>query len=221
LLCFLVSVHPREEIAPYMGAKFDYGPACPACGSGGVLLPGSGFPARALPAKRSYALTSSTVLLVTGNLLQNLRQFPNSDQWLVQLEDNKKRQPLPWYAIWSKTTLPPAFTRSKGFALQPESRFTCSVCDRNRWTTSFEQPFEYIYSRTEMSKLCRPAIPTGGDVPDVVSTWERHGCGSPIDGSEKVWRVPTPYTFVSQRVYQVLKKHMKGKLHAIPATLVE
>jgi len=222
LLKISFSVRSREELAPYMGAKFDYSTACPACGSGGTLLPGSGFPARALPAKRTCAVTSLTVLLVTGDLLQDLRQFPNSEQWLVQLADNKKRHPLPWHAVWSRTTLPPAFTRSKGFALQPDDpRFACSICDRNRWATSFEQPYEYVYSREEVRKACGDAIPEAHTVPDVASTWERDGCGSPIDGSATVWRVPTPYTFVSQRVYRILRKHMKKHLYGDPATLVD
>lgn len=222
LLHIRFEVDMKGDIGPSKGTKYDLTGACPYCNSGAAVVPPFCLEARALPKKRIIAESHQEVALISGVLLEELQDRPGSQSWLIPVADSKSAMSLAWAAILPRATLPRVEKATKGFFRYMKTGEhewgPCPVCDQDNWSTTGDEPFQPVYSRSKVQEACNPFLFLDQDFPDAAATWERIYSGARPNGPDKV---STPFIFVNQKIYQILKRHAGKYLRAIPATLID
>lgn len=221
-LQFYFNVELKGEIGPSQGTQYDLNGACPYCKSGATVIPPFYIKPNALPKKRIIAATFQNVSLVSGCLLDELQSRPSSPNWLVPVADSKTKTPLSWAAILPQAILPRMDKSTKGFYRDKDvwekGWGVCPECEQDCCGSSHNEPFQPVYSRSQIQKACKPFLFFDQEFPDAAATWERTFPGARPTAPDKV---STPLVFVNQEVYQILRKHAGKYLRATPAILVD
>jgi hypothetical protein len=154
----------RNEIDPFgpsHGTTFDLSSACPRCGTGAVQTSPFYGPAKSFP-KTGLICASSTETFVAEPLADALRRAETTGLELRQARSHREHEPLPWWQIVPRFTMPKMSQATKGI-VHDQKLPPCPQCGRDGHYHTASEPEQIAYASADVE---------ADELPDVVQTWE-------------------------------------------------
>lgn len=142
LLLLLVKTRPTEQGGPFHGTEYDLSTACPICGSGAIQVSPLLVSARLIRSKSQFVQTLHGEVIVSRQIALALREARVDGIELRQVVSHVGREPLPWWQILVRESLPPMDNRSKGILVEQ----SCPACNRDGRFASSTRPLELVYN---------------------------------------------------------------------------
>ena len=202
----------RGEIHPFgpsHGTTYDLLEGCQRCGCGAVQTSPFYAPRRSFP-KTGLIVQSSTETFVAERLADALQCATLTGLELRQVHSHPDREPLPWWQLMPRITMPRMNTATKG--LVRGNPPPCTLCRRDGHYHTAREPETIVYARKDID--C--------DVlPDVVQTWECFG-KSHIEANDfRRSRFAEPAILVQPRVFDIIRKLKVKHARFAPVRIVD
>ena len=145
LLGLTVNRRSIDGGGPSDGTDYDLTSACPACGTGAVQTSPVLLRRAEVPGKGDLVQTHVWHLLISERLAEVFRERAVSGIELRQALLRRTRAPLPWWQILCSHTMPRAGPRTLGLLHDISPGWGCTVCNRDMYAESTEQPLVLVY----------------------------------------------------------------------------
>lgn len=150
LLCFMTSTAPRGYSGSDLGNTYDFSLACPKCGTGAKQVPPLIFKLDgARVGKLKIFITLDSDILISPFLADYLQKNRVTGLELGEVVSFRGKQKLPWLQIRVANQLPSMAPSSRGITREN----SCSVCDRDGYFITLEEPTEIHYHRKELTNV--------------------------------------------------------------------
>jgi len=187
--------------------EFDLSEACPHCGTGGVQTSSLYvFQPSRLPKKGLICETTRGHLLVAQSVAETLRSEEIADVELRQTVSLRRHEPLPWWQVLPRYTIPRISKHSKNIVRDTEPLFNpadpkrgCPVCERDMFGFKGPEPSDWVYDRQTVDPDA---------LPDIVQTWECFGRSVLHDDPVRklVRGFAQPAILVKPRVFDIFRR---------------
>lgn len=212
LLTIGVDRKPIQGGGPEYGTAYDLSNACPRCGTGAVQTSPLMIALAGLPKKGLICSTCLGEILVAERAKMELQNANGSGLELRQTRFYRNNEPLPWWQMIARHTMPRMSPKTRGMKIGSEDYVErpdfvipgyrpCPECGRDGRSGTLDRPLEIVYSRSAIDPR---------DTPDVTETWECFGRSvkSPPPGQSV--RYASPSLLVKPKVLDVFRR-LKAK----------
>lgn len=192
---------PVESGGAETGTKYDLATGCPHCGTGAAQISPMMLELEGLPRKGHYTEANRGEMLVSSELAEALRKAGVGGVELRQACFHKTGEPLPWWQIIPKYTMPRMSRETRWLIRQGggPNWVGCAVCERDAYCYSnASEPHDYAYDRASADP---------DSLPDVAATWECFGrSGTALDAERRpVPILAQPFILVKPKVFDVFR----------------
>ena len=163
----------RGDSGGDMDTVYDMAAGCSNCGAAATQVSALRLRARNLPKRAAAFWTLSREILFSQQVRDELIQaVPEVETQLSQAEEMWTHEPLPWWQVRPRTSLPPFSSLTTGVVRERP----CPRCGRDGFFNAGDQPFQLAYDYSLLTNYFGDASTTSGiNFPPFMTTFECFG----------------------------------------------